>query len=219
MPEENAAASSAPQKKTVSKARAAHIAQLKRKRRALLLVVLSLFLTFYIALSLIVGLWVYISFNHVPSRTLYGVRTVKYVGTKNTEKVITSAGSDVSNRGYGLYISAADLDQLCDLSFAGDDKKLTVILPGGKEFFECFADSSSVIINGTGVRLAYPVLYSGGTYYFPVMLVEEYITGIKIVYGEKDKWCRISLENGDDTALGLRFKQTVAPERIPVPDL
>ena len=122
MPEENAAASSAPQKKTVSKARAAHIAQLKRKRRAMLLVILSLFLTFYIALSLIVGLWVYISFNHVPGRTLYGVRTVKYVGTKNTEKVITSAGSDVSNRGYGLYISASDLNKLCNLSFAGDDE-------------------------------------------------------------------------------------------------
>ena len=207
------------EKQTSSARRKAHAAQARRKRRKLLFVILSLFLTFYIAISLLLGLGVYYSFNSTSKSVRYGVRTVKYVGEKKRESVIASANADTSNRGYGLYISAEQLDGLCGFSFAGDKQKLTVILPESGDYMECYAGSSLVVINGTRFRLAQPVLYESDTYYLPVLLAEEYISGLKIEYSEKDKLCRISLENGEDTVLHFRFQQTPSPRNIPVPSL
>ena len=212
-----------PQEKTqtkktaVSKARAEKIAAAKRKRRTVTLVILSLFLTFYIAVSLVIAAGVLISFNSVRSKVLFGVRTVKY-NSSNRETVVTSASAKESNFGYGLYISADDLDKLCGFSFAGDKEKLTVIIPGSGDYMECYSGSSVVMINGTRIRLSQPVLNISGKFYFPVILAEEYLTGLKIEYSENDKLCRISLENGEDTVLGFRFKQTVSPSKIKQPD-
>ena len=176
-------------------------------------------MTFYIAISLLLGFGVYYSFNSTAKSVRYGVRTVKYVGERKRESVITSANADTSNRGYGLYISANQLDALCGFSFAGDKEKLTVILPESGDYMECYAGSSLVVINGTRFRLAQPILYESDTYYLPVLLAEEYISGLKIEYSEKDKLCRISLEDGEDTVLCFRFHQTVSPRNIPMPGL
>lgn len=211
---ENTKAGSPP---AISKARAEHIAAAKRKRRTVIIVILSLFLTFYIALSLIIGLSVFISFNSTRGTVLYGVRTVKY-NSKNRESVITSASSKDSNFGYGLYVAADDLRMLCNFSVAGDKEKLTVILPGGEDYMECYSGSSVVVINGTRVRLDKPVLCISGRFFFPVTLAEEYLTGLKIEFSDSDKLCRISLENGENTVLGFRFKSTVSPAKVPLPD-
>ncbi len=205
------------QKQKISKARAERIAAAKLRRRRVTLVILSLFLTFYIVISLVVGVWVLISFNSVHGKVLYGVRTVTY-NSKNRESVLTSSTADQSNFGYGLYVRADDLRELCGFSVAGDRKKLTVVLPGGGDYMECFAGSSVVVINGTRARLSQPVLYISGSFYFPMILAEEYLTGLRIEYSEKEKLCRISLENGEDTVLGFRFKQTRSPAKVRLPE-
>ena len=205
------------QKQKISKARAERIAAAKLRRRRVTLVILSLFLTFYIVISLVVGVWVLISFNSVHGKVLYGVRTVTY-NSKNRESVLTSSTADQSNFGYGLYVRADDLRELCGFSVAGDREKLTVVLPGGGDYMECFAGSSVVVINGTRARLSQPVLYISGSFYFPMILAEEYLTGLRIEYSEKEKLCRISLENGEDTVLGFRFKQTRSPAKVRLPE-
>ncbi len=171
----------------------------KKSRRQLVYAACVLFLAFYFAFCLVITLYYYLSFNSTPDEAeLYSISILNERG-----KTVARTSAEGANKRFGFYISLGQLDKLCDLSVAGDEGKLTIILRESGENLECFTNSSFLYINGNPARLSIPVLYENYEYYLPVELIEQYFMGVNIVY-EKGI-CKMSLAD-KEAALELKLK-------------
>lgn len=195
-------------------ARRKHIKELKKKRLEAICMLLLLFLTFYVVLSLCVGIYYKIKFDSAEKAVMfYDVQTV--TGEGKRRKAVTFTDREDANNYYGLYIAFDDLNKLCKLSSAGDSKKLTVIFRDTNEYLECCADSSLIYINTIPTRLSVPILYDNG-YYFPIELISDYFLGVNVVFEDEKEVCTITLTG---KPLELKLKKQTSPERIKEPSL
>jgi len=186
--------------------------RIKKRRkaaRAQLLAVLIVFLAFYLLFSLFIGAWILYSFkNSDDSSEIYALHVVYDEHTLHKLKA-----KDV-NTDYGLYIPFEYLSEIGSFGISGDGDSARLFIIGTDNMIELTKNSSLVIINGNPVRISAPVLFEENDYLLPVVLVENFITGIDVSYDDKKMICRVS---SDVRKSDVAFKLAL-PEPHPIPD-
>lgn len=179
-----------PRKTTQERKKIVKKAAKKRKRSAggftQILAVLIVFLAFYLVISLfIVGL-IYYSFNSAAENTeIYSLNVL------NGETVLHKSDAQEANNEYGLYVPFTYLSDIGNFGLAGDGDNVTLFIIGTDNRIECTKNSSLIIINDNPVRISAPLLYENGDYLIPIVLIENYINGIDVIYDNEKMVCRV----------------------------
>ncbi len=167
----------------------------KRRRRrnkfAQIMAVLIVFLAFYLAISLFIVLSIYYSFNTTAKNTeIYSLNVVY------DETVLYKMDAQEANNEYGLYIPFSYLSEIGAFGIAGDGEDITLFLIGTDNRIECTKNSSLVVINDNPIRISAPILYEENEYLIPIVLVENYINGIDVLYDDEKMVCSVSSDLG-----------------------
>lgn len=167
----------------------------KRRRRrnkfAQIMAVLIVFLAFYLAISLFIALSIYYSFNSTAKNTeIYSLNVVY------DETVLYKMEAQEANNEYGLYIPFSYLSEIGAFGLAGDGEDVTLFLIGTDNRIECTKNSSLVVINDNPIRISAPILYEENEYLIPIVLVENYINGIDVIYDNEAMICSVSSDLG-----------------------
>lgn len=201
-----------PQKKPPQKAKQKRPLSAGEKRGAqMLLAILFVAVVAYVALMLIIALFIWYSFGALPeSTTLYALRVLDSDG----ETRIVSYSVEQANNRYGLYVPYSDLAPLCNFGVAGDSEQVTLYLPdagGSTGSILCNRDSSLIEINGSSVRLSSPVLFDGDDYLLPVSLFENYLSGLDIAYDDEKQICTLTVPEKPAFSLKLHRSEPADP--------
>ena len=199
-----------PNKKIVKKAAK------KRKRSSFVLsqfmAVLIVFLTFYFAIILFIAGSIYYSFNSTAKNTeIYSLNVIY------DESVVFKASANTVNNEYGLYIPFESLSSIANIGLAGDGDEVTMFIIGSDNRIQCTKNSSLVVINDNPIRISAPIIYENNDYYIPVLLVENYINGIDVVYDDENMICKVINDIGkSDIELTLHLPEEM--EKADFPD-
>ncbi len=162
----------------------------KRQKRERALATVVLLAAVYIGIIGIIAGYGILSFTSAPkSDRVYSLQG--YIGE---EKVFTLSSAEATKT-HGVYIPFSVLKKLTPFSVAGDEQKVSVILPDSGDYIKCFPSSSSVLVNDTPCRLSAPVVFEGDDWLLPVEML-EYINGITVTY-QADGICKISIAEKD----------------------
>jgi len=187
----------------------------KRRRRSSaassILAVLIVFLAFYLVISLFIAGLIYYSFNSTAKNTeIYSLNVVY------DERVLHKVTAQDANNEYGLYIPFSYLAEIASFGLAGDDNEITLFLIGTDNRIECTKNSSLIVINDNPIRMSSPVLYENGEYLIPVMLIENYVTGLDVIYDDEKMICSVVSDIGkSDIALTLLLPEDMEPADFP----
>ena len=167
----------------------------KRKRRKSILGQLFAFFIVFLALYLLFTLLivgsVWYSFNSTAENTeIYSLKLVY------DETTLHKMDAETANNEYGLYVPFTYLSEIGSFGIAGDGETVTLYLIGTENRIECTKNSSLVVINDNPIRIASPILYEEGEYLIPVLLIENYINGIDVVYNNEEMICSIVADAG-----------------------
>ncbi|MBR6594131.1 MAG: hypothetical protein IKK83_02985 [Clostridia bacterium] len=90
------------------------------------------------------------------------------------------------------YISATGLAYLYDFTLAGDKNQVTLHFHNIDQSISLYKDSSSVLINGSFVRIGAPIIFKND-YYIPMELIKNYFVGAIISYDSKKGVAKLSV--------------------------
>lgn len=162
--------------------------------------VVTIFLTCYVAVSLITAGLIWANFTDVDSKAFVPVKVYQPKkdpeSKKEREKLLATCPAESANIDGELYISYTALTALTDVSAVGDRSKLTVVFRDGNDVLDCAAFSKTVYINGVPASLTAPVVLSGDEYYFPVEILSKYASGVVVDTAEDsdgNPFCKIML--------------------------
>jgi len=200
------------QKARIEARRKAAEAARKRMLKRLGTVVI-IFLTCYVAVSLITAGLIWANFTSVSPKDFYPVKVYQPKkdpeSKKEREKLLATCPAESANIDGELYISYTALSALTDVSAVGDRNKLTVVFRDGDDVLDCSAFSKTVYINGVPASLTAPVVISGDEYYFPVEILNKYASGVVIDIAEDsdgNPFCKVMLaEYGGELRLNNHF--------------
>lgn len=188
----------------------------KKRRRSsfsftAFLAVFIVFLAFYLAISLFIAGSIYYSFNSTAKNTeIYSLNVIY------DETVVFKAGASTVNNEYGLYIPFESLSSIANIGLAGDGDDVTMFIIGSDNRIQCTKNSSLVVINDNPVRISAPVLYENGDYLIPVLLVENYINGIDVIYDDEEMICKVVNDIGkSDIELTLHLPEEMKKADFP----
>lgn len=186
----------------------------KRRRRfdfSKFFAVLIVFLTFYLGISLFIAGSIYYSFTSTAKNTeIYSLNVIY------DETVVFKASASTVNNEYGLYIPFDSLASIANIGLAGDGDDVTIFLIGSDNRIECTKNSSLIVINDNPVRISSPILYENGDYLIPVLLVENYINGIDVVYDDEKMVCQVINDIGkSDIELTLHLPEDMKKADFP----
>ncbi len=176
----------------------------KKRRRSSgaftqILAILIVFLAFYLVISLFIAGLIYYSFNSTAENTeIYSLNVVY------DETVLHKMDAETANNEYGLYLPFNYLSEIGAFGLAGDGDDITIFLIGSDNRIECTKNSSLIVINDNPIRISAPILYENGDYLIPVVLIENYINGIDVIYDNEKMICKISKDVGK-TNIALRL--------------
>lgn len=184
------------------------------KKRAALgnaLAVLIVFIAFYLIILLFAAGTIYYSFKGTAKNTeIYSVRLVY------DEKVLHKLTAEAANNEYGLYIPFSYLTEIGSFGLAADGDDVTLFIIGTDNRIRCAKNSSLIIINDNPIRISAPILYGDDDYLIPMVLIENYITGINVEYDEKLMTCSVSAAIGKtNVALKLLLPEEMKPATFP----
>ncbi len=118
------------------------------------------------------------------------------LSTSEKEKVLYECPAETANINGSLYIPYTVLSKLTNVCMVGDSRQLTLELRDYGDALKCYAGSNSIEINGVPAALSVPVIRKADEYYFPVEILEKYVSGVSVTY-ETDtkgkKFCKITL--------------------------
>ena len=176
-----------------------------------LLAVFIVFLAFYLAITLFIAGSIYYSFTSTAKNTeIYSLNVIY------DETVVYKASASVVNNEYGLYVPFDSLSSIANIGLAGDGDDVTIFIIGSDNRIECTKNSSLVIINDNPVRISSPILYENGDYLIPVLLVENYINGIDVVYDDEKMICKVINDVGtSDIELTLHLPEAMKKADFP----
>ena len=167
-------------------------------RRAALgnaLAVFIVFIAFYLIIILFAAGTIY-----------YSVRLVY------DEKVLHKLTAEAANNEYGLYIPFSYLTEIGSFGLAADGDDVTLFIIGTDNRIRCTKNSSLIVINDNPIRISAPILYGDEDYLIPMVLIENYITGINVEYDEKLMICSVSSAIGKtNVALKLLLPEEMKP--------
>lgn len=202
-------ASSERKKKIVKKAA-------KKRRRSSfaftqIVAVLIVFLAFYLAISLFIAGSIYYSFNTTAKNTeIYSLNVIY------DETVVFKAGAQNVNNEYGLYVPFENLSSIANIGLAGDGDELTLFIIGTDNRIECTRNSSLIVINDNPVRISAPILYDNSDYLIPIVLIENYINGIDVLYDDEEMICKVINDIGkSDIELTLHLPKEMDKADFP----
>ena len=139
--------------------------------------VLIVFLAFYLVLSLFFGgLIIYSFYDTADNTEIYSLRVVY------DDRVLHKLSAEKANNEFGLYVPFSHLAEIGSFGIAGDGDEATFFIMGSDNRIQCTINSSLMIINDNPVRISAPLLYEDGEYLIPVVLLENYVNGLDIVY-------------------------------------
>ncbi len=153
-------------------------------------VILAIFLTCYIAVSLVITGLVLKNYNKISPEYTYSVKV--YQAKKNPqskterEPLLASLDADEANIDGGVYISFTALSKVADLSAVGDSEKFTAVFRDFGDTLECTPFSAVVYINGIPAYLEHPVLLRGTEYYIPIDFLQKYVDGLSVSKLDED---------------------------------
>lgn len=206
----------APTEQQLRKKKIVKKAAKKRRRSSFaftqILAVLIVFLAFYLAISLFIAGSIYYSFNSTAKNTEIYSLNVLY-----DETVVYKADATTVNNEYGLYIPFEQLSAIANIGLAGDGDEVTMFLIGSDNRIECTKNSSLVVINDNPVRISAPILYENGDYLIPVLLIENYVNGIDVVYDDEKMVCQVINDVGKSD-IELTLHLPVEMEKADFPD-
>lgn len=206
----------APTEQQIRKKKIVKKAAKKRRRSSFaftqILAVLIVFLAFYLAISLFIAGSIYYSFNSTAKNTEIYSLNVLY-----DETVVYKADATTVNNEYGLYIPFEQLSAIANIGLAGDGDEVTMFLIGSDNRIECTKNSSLVVINDNPVRISAPILYENGDYLIPVLLIENYVNGIDVVYDDEKMVCQVINDVGKSD-IELTLHLPVEMEKADFPD-
>ena len=206
----------APTEQQIRKKKIVKKAAKKRRRSSFaftqILAVLIVFLAFYFAISLFIAGSIYYSFNSTAKNTEIYSLNVLY-----DETVVYKADATTVNNEYGLYIPFEQLSAIANIGLAGDGDEVTMFLIGSDNRIECTKNSSLVVINDNPVRISAPILYESGDYLIPVLLIENYVNGIDVVYDDEKMVCQVINDVGKSD-IELTLHLPVEMEKADFPD-
>jgi hypothetical protein len=176
-----------------------------------LLAVFIVFLAFYLAITLFIAGSIYYSFTSTAKNTeIYSLNVIY------DETVVFKASASTVNNEYGLYIPFDSLASIANIGLAGDGDDVTIFLIGSDNRIECTKNSSLIVINDNPVRISSPILYENGDYLIPVLLVENYINGIDVVYDDEKMVCQVINDIGkSDIELTLHLPEDMKKADFP----
>ncbi len=179
--------------------------EVKSKRRhnsgkfTSLLAILIVFLGFYLGLCLFFGgLIVYSFYDTAENTEIYSLRVVY------DERVLHKLSAEQANNEFGLYVPFSQLAEIGSFGIAGDGDEATLFIIGTDNRIQCTINSSLMIINDNPVRISAPLLYDDGEYLIPVVLLENYVNGLDIVYDDDKMICSI-VSDDDRTDIELKL--------------
>lgn len=150
------------------------------------LAVLLVFLAFYFGLSLFFGgLIVYSFYDTAENTEIYSLRVVY------DDRVLHKSTAESANNEFGLYVPFSHLAEIGSFGIAGDGDEATFFIIGSDNRIQCTINSSLMIINDNPVRISAPLLYEDGEYLIPIVLLENYVNGLDIVYDDDKMICSI----------------------------
>lgn len=165
----------------------------EKRGAQMLLAILLVALTIYLAAVLIIAFFIWYSFGTLSENTtLYALRVLESDG----ETRIASYSVEQANNRYGLYVPYSVLAPVCSFGVAGDSEQVTLYMPdagGSTGSILCNRDSSLVEINGSSVRLPAPVLFEGNDFLLPVSLFETYLSGLDVAYDSETQICTLTV--------------------------
>lgn len=153
-------------------------------------VILAIFLTCYIAVSLVIIGLVWKNYNKISPEYTYSVKV--YQAKKNPEsrtekeRLLASLDAEEANIGGGVYISFTALSKVADLSAVGDSEKFTAVFCDYGDTLECTPFSAVVYINNIPAYLEHPVLLKGTEYYIPIDFLQKYVIGLSVLKLDED---------------------------------
>lgn len=167
----------------------------KRRRRrnkfSQIMAVLSVFLAFYLAITLFIAGSIYYSFNATAKNTeIYSLNVIY------AETTLHKIEAQEANNEYGLYLPFSCLSDIGTFGLAGDGEDVTLFIIGSDNRIECTRNSSLVVINDNPIRISAPILYENGEYLIPIVLVENYINGIDVIYDNEKMVCSVANNSG-----------------------
>ena len=176
------------------------------------LAVFIVFLAFYLAISLFIAGSIYYSFNSTAKNTdIYSLNVIY------DEKVVNKAGAQAVNNEYGLFVPFSYLSNIANIGLAGDDDNVTLFIIGTDNAIKCTKNSSLIVINDNPIRISAPLLYENGDYLIPIVLIENYINGIDVVYDDEEMICKVINDIGkSDIELTLHLPEEM--EKADFPD-
>lgn len=183
-------------------------------RRAALgnaLAVFIVFIAFYLIIILFAAGTIYYSFKGTAKNTeIYSVRLVY------DENVLHKLTAEAANNEYGLYIPFSYLTEIGSFGLAADGDDVTLFIIGTDNRIRCTKNSSLIVINDNPIRISAPILYGDEDYLIPMVLIENYITGINVEYDEKLMICSVSSAIGKtNVALKLLLPEEMKPADFP----
>ena len=188
----------------------------KKRRRSSgaftqILAILIVFLAFYLVISLFVAGLIFYSFNSTAENTeIYSLNVVY------DETVLYKMDAETANNEYGLYLPFSYLSEIGAFGLAGDGDAVTIFLIGSDNRIECTKNSSLIVINDNPIRISAPILYENGDYLIPVVLIENYINGIDVIYDNEKMICKVSKDVGKtDIALKLLLPEDMENAYFP----
>ena len=176
-----------------------------------ILAVLIVFLAFYFAISLFIAGSIYYSFNSTAKNTeIYSLNVIY------DESVVFKASASTVNNEYGLYVPFNSLSSIANIGLAGDGDDVTMFIIGSDNRIEGTKNSSLIIINDNPVRISSPILFENGDYLVPIVLIENYINGIDVVYDDDKMICQVINDIGkSDIELTLHLPEDMQKADFP----
>ncbi len=112
------------------------------------------------------------------------------------------------------YVSATALSSLYDFTLAGDKTRVSLHFHNVDESLSLTKDSTCVYINGCGVRLSAPIIFTDD-YYIPLELIRNYFCGVKIVYNSEEGIATLSADDEEPFSLKLHMpEETETPKDL-----
>lgn len=189
-----------PEQKARMEARRKAQAAARKRMLARLWTVTVIFLTCYAAVSLALAGILWANFRHVSAEDQCPIMIYQPkkdpLSTSEKEKVLYECPAETANINGSLYIPYTVLSKLTNVGMVGDRRQLTIELRDYGDTLKCYAGSSSVEINGVPASLSVPVIRKGEEYYFPVEILEKYVSGVSVTYEKDSKgngFCKITL--------------------------
>ena len=181
-------------------------------KRQRVLAVMVLLLTMYTLLSLLLGGFLYFSFNKEPKNAQVYSLQLKYDG-----KRVYSFDKAEANNAYGLYVPFEKLSAICDLGIIGDSESVIILVRPDGGSIECKSNSSLIYVNDNAVRISSPVLFGPDDYLIPVELIKTYMMGIDVTFDDEAMLCVIS-RTSDSEDITLKMLLPTELEKTYFPD-